>query len=137
MEKEFYAELIAKLGLAEEKLPAQLDRSQWPAMKERFRALFQTRTRDEWCRILEGSDVCLAPVLSMREAQGHPHNRARGTFVEGAGAPQPGPAPRFSRTQAQIERPPPHAGQHTDEALGAWGFAADEIRRLREAKAIA
>jgi alpha-methylacyl-CoA racemase len=114
-----------------------MDRSQWPVMKERFAALFKTKTRDEWTRILEGSDVCFAPVLSMREAQDHPHNRARGTFVEVAGSPQPGPAPRFSRTPPRIERPPPHAGQHTDSALADWGFAADEILRLREAKAIA
>jgi len=137
IEPQFYAELIQRVGLEGEKLPGQMDRSQWPAMKQRFAALFRTKTRDEWTQILEGSDVCYAPVLSMREAQDHPHNRARGTFVEVAGSPQPGPAPRFSRTQPRIERPPPHAGQHTDAALADWGFAAEEIRRLREAKAIA
>jgi alpha-methylacyl-CoA racemase len=137
IEPQFYAELVERLGLSAEELPGQLDRSQWPAMKERFRALFKTRTRDEWTAILEGTDVCFAPVLSMREARDHPHNRARGTFVEVAGAPQPGPAPRFGRSRTRIERPPPHPGQHTDAALAEWGFAADEIRRLREAKAIA
>ncbi len=137
IEPQFYAELIQRIGLEGEKLPGQMDRSQWPAMKERFAALFKTKTRDEWTQIFEGSDACFAPVLSMREAQDHPHNRARGTFVEVAGSPQPGPAPRFSRTPPRIERPPPHAGQHTDSALADWGFAAGEISRLREAKAIA
>ena len=137
IEPQFYAELIQRVGLAAEALPGQMDRSQWPAMKERFRALFKTRTRDEWTQILEGTDVCFAPVLSMREARDHPHNRARGTFVEVEGSPQPGPAPRFSRTAARIERPPPHPGQHTDEALADWGLGAGEILRLREAKAIA
>jgi len=137
IEPQFYAELIRRAGLEGEALPKQMDRAQWPALRERFRALFLTRTRDEWTRLLEGSDVCFAPVLSMSEAREHPHNRARGTFVEVEGSPQPGPAPRFSRTPVQIERPPPHAGQHTGEALADWGFGADEVRRLREAKAIA
>jgi alpha-methylacyl-CoA racemase len=86
---------------------------------------------------MEGSDVCFAPVLSMTECQEHPHIRARGTFVEVAGASQPAPAPRFSRSKTQISRPPPHVGQHTDEALADWGFGAEEIAELREAKAIA
>jgi alpha-methylacyl-CoA racemase len=137
IEPQFHAELIQRLGLAAEALPGQMDRSQWPATKERFRALFKTKTRDEWTEILEGTDVCFAPVLSMREARDHPHNRARETFVEVEGSPQPAPAPRFSRTAARIERPPPHPGQHTDEALADWGLDAGEIRRLREAKAIA
>jgi alpha-methylacyl-CoA racemase len=137
IEPQFYAELIRLAGLEGEALPKQMDRAQWPALRERFRALFLTRTRDEWTRLLEGSDVCFAPVLSMGEAREHPHNRARGTFVEVEGSPQPGPAPRFSRTPAQIERPPPHAGQHTNEALVDWGFADAEIRGLRESKAIA
>ena len=137
IEPQFYAELLRRVGLEGEALPGQMDRSQWPAMKERFRALFRTKTRDEWTQILEGTDVCFAPVLSMREARDHPHNRARGTFVEVEGSPQPGPAPRFSRSKARIERPPPHPGQHTDEALADWGLGSAEIRRLREAKAIA
>ncbi len=137
IEPQFYAELIEKLGLAAEDLPPQMDRSQWPAQKERFTKLVKTRTRDEWCEILEGSDACFAPVLSMTEARSHPHIRARETFVEVAGAPQPGPAPRFSRTPCEISGPPPHPGQHTDEALSDWGIEASEIARLREAKAIA
>jgi alpha-methylacyl-CoA racemase len=114
-----------------------MDRSQWPAMKERLGVLFKQKTRDEWCRIMEGSDVCFAPVLAMGEAPAHPHNAARKTFIEIAGMTQPAPAPRFSRTPPVVERPPAHAGQHSAEVLAAWGFAEAEIRALRESKAIA
>ena len=137
IEPQFYAELLEKTGLAGEDLPGQMDRSQWPAFKERMADIFKRKTRDEWCEIMEGSDVCFAPVLTMAESTRHPHNVARNTFVEVAGAVQPAPAPRFSRTDCSISRPPPHAGQHTDEALADWGFGADEIRDLRDAKAIA
>ncbi len=114
-----------------------MDRSHWPELKERVAKVIKNRTRDEWCETMEGSDVCFAPVLSMAEAPQHPHNRARGTFVEVEGVSQPAPAPRFSRTPPDISRPPPHAGQHTDEALADWGLAADEIAQLRDHKAIA
>jgi alpha-methylacyl-CoA racemase len=137
IEPQFYRELLEKIGLAGEKLPGQMDRSQWPVFKERLAAIFKTKTRAQWCELMEGSDVCFAPVLSLSEAKDHPHMQARETFVTVAGARQPGPAPRFSRSKAEIRRPPPHAGQHTDEALRDWGFAADAIRKLREAKAIA
>ncbi len=137
IEPQFYAELLEKTGLAAEDLPNQMDRSHWPALKRRMAAIFKQKTRDEWCQIMEGSDVCFAPVLSMSECQEHPHIRARGTFVEVAGASQPAPAPRFSRSKTQISCPPPHAGQHTDEAMADWGFGAVEIAKLRESKAIA
>jgi len=137
LESKFYAELIEKLGLASEELPEQMDRSRWEEQKERFGALIKTRTRDEWCEILEGTDTCFAPVLALEEASEHPHMRERGTFVEVAGALQPGPAPRFSRTPCRIAGPPPHAGQHTDAALADWGIPAAEIARLRAAKVIA
>ena len=136
IESKFYTELIAKLGLAPEDLPDQMDRSHWPKQKERFTELIKTKTREEWCEILEGTDACFAPVLSMTEASDHPHLRKRGTFVEVAGALQPGPAPRFSRTPCRISGPPPHAGQHTDEALADWGIPVDEIARLRGSKVI-
>jgi alpha-methylacyl-CoA racemase len=106
-------------------------------MKERLAAIFRTKTRDEWCELMEGSDVCFAPVLAIPEAVEHPHNVARGTFVEVAGIRQPGPAPRFSRTPGAVQRPPSHAGQHTDEILAEAGFDADRIAKLREAGAIA
>jgi len=137
IEPQFYRELLEKTGLAGEELPHQMDRSQWPALKERLAAIFKSKTRDEWCEIMEGSDICFAPVLDMGEAPQHPHNRARRTFIEVAGTIQPRPAPRFSRTQSGVRRPPPHAGQHTDEALREWGFSGEELRKLREAKAIA
>jgi alpha-methylacyl-CoA racemase len=106
-------------------------------MKERLRALFLQKTRDEWCALLEDSDACFAPVLSMAEAPAHPHNRERGTFTEVAGVLQPAPAPRFGRTQGAIARPPPHPGQHTDEALADWGVDPSELERLRRCGAIA
>ena len=132
LEPQFYAELLRLVGLDEDP-SAQMDRSRWPATRERLAATFRTRTRDEWCRLLEGTDACVAPVLSMREAPGHPHNAARGTFTEVAGVVQPAPAPRFSRTPSAVARPPAHPGEHTDEALADWGFGADELARLRRA----
>ena len=114
-----------------------MDRSQWPAMKERVAEIFRSKTRDEWCELMEGTDVCFAPVLAMSEAPSHPHIAQRGTFTEVAGVTQPAPAPRFSRTPGGIDRPPPNAGQHTDEVLAEWGFSDERIAELRDAKAIA
>jgi alpha-methylacyl-CoA racemase len=137
IEPQFYAELLRLTGLEGEDLPWQHDRAQWPALKERLAGIFRTKTRDEWCEIMEGTDVCFAPVLTIPEAVAHPHNVHRGTFVDVAGIPQPGPAPRFSRTQAAIARPPAHAGQHTEEILAEAGFDADRIAKLRETGAVA
>ncbi len=137
IEPQFYAELLKRTGLLGQELPRQMDRGQWPVMKQRLEAIFRSRTRDEWCQIMEGTDVCFAPVLSMGEAYRHPHNVARRTFVEVAGRMQPAPAPRFDRTTPEIARPPSHPGQHTDEALRDWGFSTDDLRTLRDAKAIA
>jgi len=137
IEPQFYAQLVKLAGLEGAELPRQMDRGQWPALKQRFEAVFKTKTRDEWCRIMEGTDVCFAPVLSMQEAPSHPHNVARGTFVEIAGTKQAAPAPRFSRSVPDAPTAPAHAGQHTDAALADWGFSREELTRLREAKAIA
>ena len=137
IEPQFYAELREKLGLDDERWAAQMSRTGWPGLKAELREIFATRTRDEWCELLEGSDVCFAPVLSMAEAPAHPHTVARGTFTEVAGVPQPRPAPRFSRTDSEIQGPPPHAGQHTDDVLGELGFSAPEISALRESGAVA
>ena len=136
LEPQFYALLLEKLGLAGEELPRQMDSAGWPALKERFEKLFKTRTRDEWCQLLEGSDACFAPVLEMREAPDHAHLKARQTFVEHAGTRQPAPAPRFSRTPARISRPAPEPGEHTDEALSDWGFSPAEIQTLRSDGAV-
>ena len=101
IESQFYAELLVGLGLADDPdLPAQMDKARWPELKERIAEVIRSRTRDEWVKVFEGTDACVAPVLNMAEAPGHPHNVARSTFVERFGVVQPGPAPRFSRTPA-------------------------------------
>jgi len=138
LERQFYDVLLDKLGLTDDaSMPRQHDKAAWPTMKARFSEIFLTKTRDEWCEIFEGSDACFAPVLAMTEAPDHPHNRHRGTFVERNGVVQPAPAPRFSRTHAEIQRPPAFPGQHTDEILADWGFDADHAAKLRAAGAIA
>ena len=137
IEPQFYAELREKLELTDEKWDQQMSRSMWPELKAELAAIFKRRTRDEWCELMEHSDICFAPVLSMEEAPKHPHNVHRGTFVERNGVVQPGPAPRFSRTEAEIQRPPAHAGQHTDELLADVGYAAEEISALRQAGSVA
>lgn len=138
IEPQFYAELLRLTDLEGVELPHQQDKANWPAMKDRLTEIFASKTRDEWCGIMEGTDVCFAPVLSMSEAVEHPHNAERDTFIEVAGLTQPAPAPRFSSTPAEVQRPPSHAGQHTDEILGDWlGVAASEAARLREVGAIA
>ncbi len=138
IEPQFYAELLRLTGLTDDAdFAAQMERSRWPELTERLAEVFRTKTRDEWCEIMEGTDVCFAPVLSISEAPTHPHNVERGTFVEVAGITQPAPAPRFSRTTAEIQRPPAHAGQHTDEILAEAGVDADRIAALREAGAVA
>jgi alpha-methylacyl-CoA racemase len=137
IEGKFYEELLRLSGLKNEELAPQNDRKSWPKMKERVAALFRTKTRDEWCKIMEGSDICFAPVLSMAEAPSHPHNRERGTFVERDGVVQPGPAPRFSRTPGAIQGPPARPGEHTEQALRDWGFSATDLEKLRTCGAIA
>jgi alpha-methylacyl-CoA racemase len=137
IEPQFYAELLRLTGLEGEELPRQMDKAAWPELKERFAAVFKQKTRDEWCELMEHTDVCFAPVLSMDEAPEHPHLAERGTFTEVAGLVQPAPAPRFSRTPGSIDRPPAHAGQHTDEVLAEWGLSPERIAELRAGQAIA
>ena len=136
VEPQFYALLLELTGLAGEELP-QHDRTRWPAMRARLAAIFKTKTRDEWCALMEGTDVCFAPVLALSEAPHSAHAVARRAFRELAGVVQPAPAPRFSRTAGELDRPPPYPGEHTDAALRDWGFRPDEIATLREARAIA
>lgn len=138
IEPQFYAELLDLVGLDASDLPDQMDRNGWAEAKARLRGVFLTRTRDEWCETMEGSDACFAPVLSMPEAAAHPHNVERGTFVTEHGITQPAPAPRFSATPADISRPPAHAGQHTDEVLSEWlSLDAGSLAELRETGAVA
>jgi alpha-methylacyl-CoA racemase len=134
IEPQFLDEMVRRTGIDD--VPEQHDRATWPGMKERMAALIRTRTRDEWCADLEGSDACFAPVLSPDEAAAHPHNVERRTFVSPDGVLQPAPAPRFSRTPVEIAGPPAWPGQHTDAVLGDWGLSADEIAKLRQAGAI-
>ncbi len=137
LEPQFYAELVRRLGLADEGLPAQMDRAGWDTLRDRFTELFKTKTRDEWDALLAGSDACYAPVLTMSEATNNEHIRARDTIIEIDGVPQPAPAPRFSRTPPEVQRPAPWPGQHTDTALADWGVGDAEIAKLRETGAIA
>ena len=138
IEPQFYAELLKHTGLEGEELPHQMDKGQWGPMKERLTAIFKAKTRDEWCSIMEGTDVCFAPVLRMSEAAAHPHNVHRQTFIERDGIVQPAPAPRFSATPGEVQRPPAHAGQHTDEILGDWlDLDGDAVAKLRAGGAVA
>lgn len=122
LEPQFYALLLEKTGLQEDPaFAAQMDKSQWGAMSERLAALIKTRTRAEWTALMEGGDVCFAPVLTWAEAPQHPHNQARETFITKDGVIQPNAAPRFSRTPGAVQGPPPRAGQHTEEVLREWG----------------
>jgi alpha-methylacyl-CoA racemase len=126
LEPQFYALLIEKLGLKEDPAFAghHMDRSQWPALSEKIAAAIKTKTRDEWTALMEGSDVCFAPVLSMAEAPSHPHNIARQAFVEVNGLVQPAPAPRFSRTPSAIQGPAAQIGADTEKVLADWGISA-------------
>lgn len=136
IEPQFYAELLRITGLDQEELPKQMDRSQWPKMKLKIAETIRSKTRDQWVELMEGTDVCFAPVLSPSEACAHPHNVERETFVEVAGVKQPAPAPRFSRTPGVIDGPPPHPGEHTEEVLSSWGFSENEIQNLRNIDAV-
>jgi alpha-methylacyl-CoA racemase len=136
IEPQFYAELLRVLGIEGEDLPAQNDRAHWPAMKERFAAIFRSRTRDQWSEAFAGRDACGAPVLSPWEAHTDPHNEHRQTFVEVEGVVQPGPVPRFSRTPAAVRTAPSVPGAHADEALQSWGIDEDRIATLRGSGAV-
>ena len=136
IEAKFYAELLEKTGLDPADLPPQMKPASWPVIKEKLTEVFKTKTRDEWCSIMEGSDICFAPILDLDEAPEHAHMKARGTFAEVDGVVQPAPAPRFSRTPGAIRCPPSAPGADTEEALAAWGFAAEEIAGLRARNAI-
>ena len=136
LEPKFYAEMVKRLGLDERFLRLQGDASQWPALRDAIAAAVRTRTRDEWSALLEGTDVCFAPVLALGEVHQHPHAVARGTYVEVAGVVQPAPAPRFDRSVPEHPRPAPAVGAHTAEVLAECGMAAEDIEGLRAAGVI-
>ena len=132
IEPQFYSELLRITEIDQSENPKQMDRAGWAEMKSKIGDAIKGKTRSEWEELMEGTDVCFAPVLSMDEAYEHPHNKQRNTFIEIAGVMQPAPAPRFSRTPASVSSPPPHAGQHTEEVLAGLGLTKDEILMLRE-----
>jgi alpha-methylacyl-CoA racemase len=133
LEPQFYAELIERTGLSGECLPGQHDRAGWPEVRARLAELVRGKTRAEWVELLEGTDVCFAPVLRMSEMVDHPHIVARHTLLQHDGMDQPAPAPRFSRTIAEIQGPAPRPGMHTDAVLAECGFTAAEIAELAAA----
>ena len=136
LEPQFYALLLEKAEITDPEFQDQLDEAAWPAKREKLIQLFKTKTRQQWCDLMEGTDVCFAPVLDLKEAPNHPHNIDRKTFVELDGVIQPAPAPRFSRTQGEIQGPAAMAGEHTREVLSAWNFTDQEIGELQAAGAI-
>lgn len=137
IEPQFYAELRRLTGLdSDPEFDAQMDQARWPALKAKLAALFRTQPRDHWCRLMEMTDVCFAPVLSMAEAPDHPHNRARQAFAEVGGMVQPMPAPRYSATATASPVPAPKPGADTDALLAGLGYGADRIAELRSAGAI-
>ncbi|MBS0644502.1 MAG: CaiB/BaiF CoA-transferase family protein [Acetobacteraceae bacterium] len=125
IEEKFHAELMRLLEIDPSPMPAQRDKAGWQAWKDKLQAVFKTRTRDDWCRLLEGTDACFAPVLSMQEAHAHPHNTARGAFVDVGGVRQPAPAPRFGTTK--LATPTPPGAVSAAEALSAWGVSEAEM----------
>ena len=135
IEPQFYAELLARCGIDDPQFQRQMDPSQWPQLKAKLAALFQQRSRAQWCDLLEGSDACFAPVLDWAEAAGHPHNRERGTYLELDGVLQPAPAPRFSRTPAATPTPAPGAPQ-SEAVLRDWGLSDERIADLQQAGVI-
>jgi alpha-methylacyl-CoA racemase len=136
IEPQFFAALCQGLGLDPAEFP-QHDQASWPDQKARIAAVIATRTRDEWAEVFDGTDACVAPVLSLTEAPEHPHNVARGAFVDVAGTPQPAPAPRFSRTPGQVRRAAPVHGADTDAVLAELGYDADTVATLRRDGAVA
>ncbi|HYZ20670.1 MAG TPA: CoA transferase, partial [Rhodopila sp.] len=128
IEEKFYEEFLRRMEIDPQGMPAQRDRAGWAAWKQVLTERFRTRTRDEWCRILEGTDACFAPVLSMQEAHAHPHNQARQAFIEVGGHLQPAPAPRFGGTSLAQPRPP--GAVSVQEALAAWGISGAEAAAL-------
>jgi alpha-methylacyl-CoA racemase len=137
IEPQFYALLRHHAGVADDPaFDAQHDRAGWGALKAKLTIIFKTRTRDQWCKTMEATDICFAPVLSMREAPQHPHNIARATFAEIGGAVQPMPAPRYSATKSEKPRPAPVAGGDTEQVLTDLGYDANRIDALRDAGAL-
>ena len=131
MEPQFYALLLEKTGVDPEKFTPQHDQSKWDECTAELERVFKTKTRDEWCEIMEGTDVCFAPVLSLAEAPYHPHMQARNTFIDVDGIKQPAPAPRFSRTPGEVSHGTHSPGVDSVEVLSDWGFSGEQISALQ------
>jgi alpha-methylacyl-CoA racemase len=131
IEPQFYAALLAGLGLADADLPGQLDQAGWPVLRERFTAAFASRTRSQWSEVFGGTDACVSPVLSLAEAPAHPHAQARDSFIDVAGVQQPAPAPRFGRSTVAVPAGAPRLGADTDAVLASIGLSAAETASLR------
>ncbi len=135
-EPQFYAELRQKLVLDDPAFDAQMDQSRWPELKAKVAEVINRKTRAQWCEAFEGSDACFAPVMGLAEAPNHPHNQARGAFVDLDGVPQPAPAPRFSKTPGEVQGPPSAPGADNHAALSDWGLEPAEIAALEAAEVI-
>ena len=137
IEPQFHAELVKGLGLPADTFGMYMDRAKWPEFSQRIADVVKTKTRDEWMKVFDGTDACVAPVLSMDEAPKHPHNAERKTFVESFGVVQPNAAPRFSRTAGAVNGAPAMAGKNSTEVLESWGIAADRREAFMKAGAVA
>ena len=137
IEPQFYALLCQIAELDEKVFSKQMSRDLWPEQKEEIKKIFLNKTRDEWCELMEGTDVCFAPVLDMSEAPQHPHNKERKTFIDLEGVTQPAPAPRFSRTEPEVVSSPSIVGEHTNEVLSSIGLSEEDISTLKTSGAVA
>ena len=137
IEPQFYALLCQIAQLDEKVFAKQMSRDLWPEQKEEIKKIFLKKTRDEWCELMEGTDVCFAPVLDMSEAPQHPHNKERKTFIDLEGVTQPAPAPRFSRTEPEVVSSPSIVGEHTNEVLSSIGLSEADISSLKTSGAVA
>ena len=137
IEPQFYALLCQIAELDESIFGNQMSRDSWPEQKEAIKKIILDKTRDEWCELMEGTDVCFAPVLDMSEAPKHPHNVERKTFIDLEGVTQPAPAPRFSRTEPEVVSSPSVVGEHTDEVLTSIGFSDEDINTLKTSGSVA
>ena len=136
IEPQFYTELVEKAGLDKEQYAPQMDQSMWPQLSKDLESVFLTKTQAQWCELMEGTDVCFAPVLSIFEAPSHPHNVARNSYTTVDGVVQQSPAPRFSRTQAEISNGARVPGQDTLSVLTDYGFVLNEIDKLKASGAV-
>ena len=136
IEPQFYALLLELCGIDDPEFLKQNEKESWASLRQKLEELFATKTQAQWCELLEGTDVCFAPVLNLAEAPQHPHNKARASFVDFEGVTQPAPAPRFSRSQSGIQSSAAIAGEHSEEILKDWGFDDHTIAELARENAI-